>query len=321
MLRIVSIPRIALVVTVFLAAGCQPVRPLAQTSEAPAATAEATAEVTGEATVEATAEVTGEATVEAPAEVTAEVTAEATAATSVETPVGGAYNGKLSIAGMELDIVVTLQSQDGGAAGAYGGQIDIPQQSATGIPLHGITVDGTAVHFEMLAGAQTARFDGEIAADGTISGKMTQSGYDGTFSLTPPAAASGAAPGAEAAPEAAAKPLPAGVASTYTDPAGLFSVPVPTSWSVSEQDGYVQLSDPEGTIKVYLLTAKGTDIDQAVGEAWKIVDPAFALEVEQTVDAPSATGIEQTKVLSYKTGDARTRGPGPGPAQGWHRLH
>ena len=72
MLRIVSIARIALVVTVFLAAGCQPVRPLAQTPEAPAATAEATAEVTGEATVEATAEVTGEATVEAPAEVTAD---------------------------------------------------------------------------------------------------------------------------------------------------------------------------------------------------------------------------------------------------------
>ena len=209
---------------------------------------------------------------------------------------------------MELGIVVTLHGQNSGEGSVvYTGTIDIPQQAAAGIPLHDITVDGAAVHFEMLAGPQTAKFDGEIAADGTISGKMTQSGYEGTFSLAPQqaadAAASSTAPGEQATPEATAKPLPAGVASTYTDPSGLFSVPVPTSWTVSQQNGYALLSDPEQTIKVYLLTAKGADIDQALDAAWKTVDPTFALEVEQTVDAPSAAGIEQTKVLSYKTGD------------------
>ena len=291
MLRIVSIARIMLVATVFLAAGCQPVQPLGQAQEAAAAQ---TATPATEGTVEPS-------TVET-------ATVKASAETPVEILAVGEYTGKLAIAGMELDIVVKLEGQDSGEGSVvYTGTIDIPQQAATGIPLHDITVDGAAVHFEMLAGPQTAKFDGEIAADGTISGKMTQSGYEGTFSLAPQqapeAAAGGTAPGAQATPEAPAKPLPAGVASTYTDPAGLFSVPVPTSWTVNEQDGYALLSDPEGTIKVYLMTAKGTDIDQALAAAWKTVDPTFALEVEQAVDAPSAAGIEQTKVLTYKTGD------------------
>lgn len=275
MLRIVSIARIALVASVFMAAGCQPVRPLAPMPEATEA---------------------------------ASTASDTTEAASPETPVGGIYHGKLSIAGMDLDIVVTLQApESGGAAVAYSGTIDIPQQAATGIPLHDITVDGAAVHFEMLTGPQTAKFDGEIAGDGSISGQMTQSGYEGTFSLAPEQAAEAAPSSTEqdvqATPEADAKPLPAGVASTYTDPAGLFSVPVPTSWTVSEQGGYALLSDPEATINVYLMTAKGTDIDQALAAAWKIVDPSFDLEVEQAVDAPSASGIEQTKVLTYKTGD------------------
>ena len=193
MLRMVNFARIALVVTVFLAAGCQPVRPLAQTPEAPAAEA---------------------------ASPTADATAEVPAATSTEVPVGGAYDGKLSIAGMELDIVVTLQAPtEGDSSGAYSGTIDIPQQSATDIPLHDIAVDGTIVHFEMLTGPQTAKFDGEIAADGTISGKMAQSGYEGTFSLAPQQAAektpSDSTTDKSSSAETADKPQPAGVSITW----------------------------------------------------------------------------------------------------------
>jgi hypothetical protein len=82
---------------------------------------------------------------------------------------------------MELEIAVTLQEQDG----AYTGTIDIPQQGAAGIPLQNISVAEAAVHFEMLPEPQTAIFDGEVAADGSISGTMVQSGYEGTFTLAP----------------------------------------------------------------------------------------------------------------------------------------
>ena len=67
--------------------------------------------------------------------------------------------------------MVTLQAGQGTALLAA--TIDIPQQGASGIPLHDIAVNGAAVHFEMLAGPQTAKFDGELAADGTISGTMS----------------------------------------------------------------------------------------------------------------------------------------------------
>jgi CubicO group peptidase (beta-lactamase class C family) len=207
----------------------------------------------------------------------------------------GVYNGQLALAGMELDIVVTLQEQDGG----YSGTIDIPQQGATGIPLQNVTVDGAAVHFEMLPEPQTAKFDGEIAADGSISGAMVQSGYEGTFTLTPQAAAAEGT-GAE---DTGAEALPAGVASTYTDPQGRFSVPVPTNWTVAEQEGYALLADPDDTIKVYLLTAESEDIAKAIAAAWQLVDPAFDLTVDETLDVPSASGVEKTVVLSYVTGD------------------
>lgn len=279
MLRKSNMVRILLAAVVLLAAGCRPVRPLSP-SEGPPLAATAAAEATSEAAPEAAAESAAEAA--------------ATAA------VAGVYAGKLSIAGMELDITVTLQEQDG----AYTGTIDIPQQGATGIPLQNVTVDGAAVHFEMLPAPQTAKFDGELAADGSIAGTMAQSGYEGTFTLTPQGAAG--EPAGEVSGPAAPGPdeeLPAGVASIFTDPAGRFSVPVPTNWTVAEQEGFTSLSDPEGTIQVYLRAIEGSDIGQAITDTWKLVDPTFDLEVDQTIDAPSAPGIEQTVVLSYQTGD------------------
>lgn len=263
MLRQSNIARILLVLAVLLAAGCQPVRPLPPTAEPPA--------------------------VEAPAVEPPSVEPPAVQAPAAETSTAaGVYNGTLSIASMELEITVTLQEQDG----VYSGTIDIPQQGAMGIPLQNVTVDGTAVHFEMLPEPQTAKFDGELAADGSISGAMVQSGYEGTFTLAPQAAAEGG--------EAA---LPAGVERIYTDPQGLFSVPVPTNWTLAEQAGYTLLTDPDDTIKVYLLTAEGEDVAAALAQAWQVVDPAFDLEVEESIGVPSASGIEKTVVLSYKTGD------------------
>lgn len=49
----------------------------------------------------------------------------------------GIYQGNLSVASQKLEIRITLQS-DGDA---YRGAIDIPQQGATGIPLHDIVVE------------------------------------------------------------------------------------------------------------------------------------------------------------------------------------
>lgn len=108
--------------------------------------------------------------------------------------VAGKWQGKITLPGTALEIIVNLAGQDG----AWTGTIDVPAQGAAGIPLHDITVDGDTVHFEMLTGPQLAAFDGQVQPDGSISGAFSQSGITGAFDLARPEA------------PAAAEPLPYG---------------------------------------------------------------------------------------------------------------
>ncbi|MEZ4634765.1 MAG: alpha/beta fold hydrolase [Caldilineaceae bacterium] len=98
-------------------------------------------------------------------------------ATAVTLP--GDWDGRISILGQELRIIVHF-SEDGDA---LTGTIDIPQQGAVGIPLENIAFDAPAIHFEMLPAPSTAVFEGTVQADGSLAGSFSQSGYEGTFSL------------------------------------------------------------------------------------------------------------------------------------------
>jgi pimeloyl-ACP methyl ester carboxylesterase len=82
--------------------------------------------------------------------------------------------------GTQLRIIVDF-TRDGEG---WVGNIDIPQQGATDIPLHSISFDAPNVQFAMLAGPQQATFDGELA-DGAITGIFSQSGFEGSFQLLP----------------------------------------------------------------------------------------------------------------------------------------
>ncbi len=104
------------------------------------------------------------------------------AAPVTEPALAGPWQGKITIAGTALEIIVALAEQDG----VWSGTIDVPAQGAAGIPLHDITVDSDAVRFEMLSGARLAVFDGQIQPDGSMGGAFSQSGIDGTFELARP---------------------------------------------------------------------------------------------------------------------------------------
>ncbi|MBK8796758.1 MAG: beta-lactamase family protein [Anaerolineales bacterium] len=203
----------------------------------------------------------------------------------------GIYSGALSIAGLELAITVYFTPEGDG----YTGAIDIPEQGVTGLPLHDIRVDGTNAHFEMLEGPSLAAFAGELTGRGQLSGVFTQGGVEGSFILYPAAADAGAAAA-----------VTAGVGETYTDPAGRFSVPIPTNWTVTEGDGYVLLMDPEESIKMYLVVAPGvgTALEQATADAWAMIDPAFDVAIDETVEPPAGSDIDQILVTNYETGDA-----------------
>jgi uncharacterized protein len=96
-----------------------------------------------------------------------------------DAPLTGTWSGTVSIPGQELGIVVAFT--------AGGGTLDVPAQGAHGIPLARVTVQGTAVSFDVpVIGAS---FKGTIAR-GEITGTMTQRGQGFPFHLAP-----GATPG------------------------------------------------------------------------------------------------------------------------------
>ncbi|MBK8047692.1 MAG: hypothetical protein IPK16_11525 [Anaerolineales bacterium] len=198
------------------------------------------------------------------------------------------YSGTVEIAGMQLGIIVAFTVENG----EYQGSVGIPAQGVSGIPIHDMVIESNTVHFEMLSGQQLAVFNGTIADDGSVTGTMAQGGYEGTFTIVPISPEGQAASAAE-------------VASTtiFTDASGRFSVPVPTNWVATQEEGYIFLTDPEQELKVSALVLEGDDVEAALDAAWKIVDPAFALPVKEAIDTPSRPGVEKTVAITYDTSD------------------
>jgi hypothetical protein len=88
------------------------------------------------------------------------------------------WNGDISIMGQVLAIIVEFRS----VSNALTGTIDIPAQSAKGLPLKNIICDSSRAHFELPAGPGLAIFDGVLKKD-TLKGSFQQSGIHGTFWL------------------------------------------------------------------------------------------------------------------------------------------
>lgn len=91
----------------------------------------------------------------------------------------GDWIGTLHIANTPLRIEIKLTED----ASGWSGTISIPQQGATNLPLHSITIDGDAVHMEMLEGSSLAVFEGIASELEAISGTFTQAGYSADFTL------------------------------------------------------------------------------------------------------------------------------------------
>jgi pimeloyl-ACP methyl ester carboxylesterase len=114
--------------------------------------------------------------------------------TTPEAPAGrpaadlvGAWAGAIQLGVQSLQIAVHF----GGAAGAYTGTIDIPQQGAHGLNLSSIDFKTPRLVFDLPAGPGVAHFDGSLEQD-RISGSFTQGTARGTFELRRVAAADAA---------------------------------------------------------------------------------------------------------------------------------
>ena len=90
---------------------------------------------------------------------------------------------------------------------------------------------------------------------------------------------------------------------TYADPAGHFSVPVPTGWQAQEAPGYLVLTDPDKAIAVRVVVVQAPDVSQGIAAAWKVVDPAFNLPIANSAEPPTRAGVEHALNVNYNTGD------------------
>lgn len=95
---------------------------------------------------------------------------------------------------------------------------------------------------------------------------------------------------------------------TFKDPAGLFTVPLPTNWQAEARTGYTLLTDPEGAIKVYILAVDESDARKGIEKAWQIAQPGFDLKVKESVAMPK-TGqfrpFDEAVQTGYQTPEDR----------------
>jgi CubicO group peptidase (beta-lactamase class C family) len=196
---------------------------------------------------------------------------------------------------MELEILVDFT----GEGDAYTAVMDIPQQGAVDLPVTDISVTPAGVHFQILSGPQTAYFDGMLNDNDEITGVFAQSGVEGSFTLR------------RVDEEVAAPPI----AATYIDPLGRFSTPIPTNWTVSEQEGFVTFADPDESLRIHAAVIASDDAPAAIAAAWTLAEPDFGFPVREVLEPPSQEGVERTVVVNYSVGsDSRF-------VQGYGQLH
>jgi hypothetical protein len=96
-------------------------------------------------------------------------------------PFVGTWNGSLSAAGQEFEIVVEFSLDE---KETLQGNIDIPVQGIEDLNLIDILIEGKRISFKIEGVPGDPTFDGELDEAGTIiEGTFSQSGYEGSFTL------------------------------------------------------------------------------------------------------------------------------------------
>lgn len=92
----------------------------------------------------------------------------------------------------------------------------------------------------------------------------------------------------------------AGEDAVYIDPAGRFSVPIPTNWTAEAHDGFVALVTNDKKIAISLVVVSGTSASEAIGEALQRV----GIESLATpMPAVVATPVSESDDVAYFTNE------------------
>jgi CubicO group peptidase (beta-lactamase class C family) len=119
------------------------------------------------------------------------------------------------------------------------------------------------------------------------------------------------APASVAAPASTAAPSPTTLAAdAELKTASGTTYPVAAGWTITRHPGaagpheLIELTDPEGTMHLYLDEVTGRTPGEAIAETWQRVRPGFALAAKNTITPPAQMwdAVEQTV---YETGDTK----------------
>lgn len=199
--------------------------------------------------------------------------------------VAGVWRGAIDIAGTPLEIVVRFHAVEGEVQGA----IDIPAQGAFEVPLAGIQLDGESIRFLMPGVPGDPAFSGTLSGS-RIEGEFSQGGMTFPFHM-------------ERESTAEAGPAPSESADTFVDPLDRYSVPIPTGWSVAGDEHLVIMTDPEDGIRLAIAAIEGLEVEDAVVEAWRRLDPSFVREPYQVLEVPTDEDIDRSVVFNYDGGE------------------
>ena len=93
----------------------------------------------------------------------------------------------------------------------------------------------------------------------------------------------------------------------FEDPAGRYSVPLPSGWTAESLDGYARLTSPEGGIEVRILVLQNDDAEAAVADAWTQLEPGSEPTVEDVLSIPTSamntSGVDAFVLVNYARED------------------
>jgi CubicO group peptidase (beta-lactamase class C family) len=81
----------------------------------------------------------------------------------------------------------------------------------------------------------------------------------------------------------------------------------PKGWTVTTSGDRIRLETPEKDLSVTFIEVAETDGEKAMGKAWTIVKPAFALKAAQTVHPPAKDGWDSITQTVYSVGATEAR--------------
>ncbi len=210
-------------------------------------------------------------------------------ATQVNSDISGAWEGSISISGIELgiDVDVTVDEQ-----GLYEASIDIPVQGAFGLELVNVFVRGDSVGFSLPSNLGEASFAGLIDGD-LINGVFSQGGAVGSFELRRAAEVT-----MEEVPYTVSEVTIAGddvsLAGTFTIPEGAGPFPAVilfTGSGLQDRDENVmgfrvfgELADHLTRSGIAVLRCDDRGLGGSVGDIDHLTDSVFAFDTSLMLD-------------------------------------